>query len=139
MNRGGLFLGSVLVLLVGCGDPARLALPADFPLHATDHPFFDLHWRLEQSDGEVRAMGLAEAARADGIAEVLLHLQGLNAEGQVMSRGLCRTYGGRLLRCQTRPSLFRLRPPGQEARFELRVWSYEWEGTRDRRARTGGR
>lgn len=137
MHRGGLFLGSVLVLLVRCEDPARLALPADFPLHATDHLFLDLHWCLEQSDGDGGAVGLMEAARLDGIAGVLLELRGLGAQGHVVSCGPGRSYGRRLLRWETRPFLVRLGLTGQEARFELRIWSDEWEGTRDRGARNG--
>lgn len=132
-------LGIGLSLLMGCASPARLTGPGDFPLHATDHPFFDLYWRLEREGGVVQAVGLVETVQMDGIAEVILELQGLDTEGRVVSRGRGSTYGGPLPRWQTRPFRVRLRPGGQKARFELRTWSYEWEGTRDRGARNGGR
>lgn len=86
----------------------------------------------------VRAVGLVEAARVDGIADVTVELRGLDAAGRVVSRGLGRTYGGRLLRWQARPFAVSLRPTGREARFELGVSGYTWEGTRDRAGRGGG-
>ncbi len=113
--------------------------PVDFPLHATDDRFFDLHWRLERRDDAVEAVGLVEATRVDGIAEVILELRGLDGAGRVISRGLGRTYGGRLPRWGTRAFAVTLRPAGHEDRFELRVWSYAWEGSRDRGTRGGGR
>ncbi len=114
-------------LVVGCAGQARFAQPPDFPLHATDHPFFDLHWRLERQEGAVLAVGLVEAARVSGIADVTLELQGLDKDGRVVSRGRGRTYGGGpIFRGQTQPFSLRLHPTGQEARFELKVWSFDW-------------
>ena len=131
------FLPSLaLVFLVGCAGPALLS-PSDFPSHATDDPFFNLHWRVERENGVVRAVGVVEAARVDGIAEVTLELVGLDASGHVVSRSLGRTIGGRLVRWQARPFSVRLRPVGRETGFDLRVWSFAWEGGRDRGARSG--
>ncbi len=124
---------TVVLLLVGCAGPARVASTSDFPFHATDDPFFTLHWRLDQNDGVVRAVGLVEAARVDGIAEVMLELVGLDKDGRVISRGIGRTYGGRILRWQAKPFVVRLRSIGQESRFELRVWGFDWEGARGAR------
>ncbi len=119
-------------LLVGCAEQARLVRPQDFPLHASDDPFFNLHWRVDREDGAVMAVGLVEAARVDGIGEVTLELRGLDASGRVVSRSLGQThYGGRLFRGDSWPFRVRLRPTGQEDRFDLRVWSYTWQGTRD--------
>lgn len=124
-----LLLVPLLVLLVGCAGPGLLtARPADFPNHASDHPFFDLHWRLERDEHRVHALGLVEASRVDGILEVTLELRGLDGDGRVVSRGRGRTYGQRpFLRWQTQPFAVSLRPTGQEVRFELEVWSYEWD------------
>jgi len=115
------------LLLWGCAESVRLAHPQDFPFHATDHPFFNLHWRLEREEGKVLAVGLVEAARQGGIAEVTLELRGLDKNGRVVSRALGATYGGRFLRGDFHPFVVRLRPRGEEERFELRVWSFTWE------------
>lgn len=129
------------LLLVGCAGTARLDRPADFPNHASEHPFFDLHWRLDRDAGKVRAVGLVEAARVDGIYDVTVELRGLDGAGRVVSRGLGRTYGRKpLLRWQTQPFAVSLRPTGREVRFDLEVWSFTWD-TRDggrNGAREGG-
>lgn len=138
------FLVTLLVLVTGCGEVKyRFPRPEDFPLHATDHPFFNLHWRLDRKEGVVETVGLVEAARQGGIAEVLLELRGLDASGRVVSRGLGRAYpgvgshGGRLFLGDSWPFVVRLRPTGREDRFELRVWSYSWELGRGRASRNG--
>ena len=98
----------------------------DFPLHANDHPFFDLHWRLDKSPGEVTAQGLVEATRQGNFAVVYLQLQGMDKDGRVVSAGLGRTWSGHLYRWEIIPFTVRLRPTGQEDRFELAVWAYDW-------------
>ncbi len=120
-----------LLVLAGCAAQTEMARPKDFPLHATEDPFFNLHWRLDRKDGVVVAAGVVEAARVDGIADVIVELQELDSAGRVINRGLGRTYGGRLFQWDFRPFAVRLRPVGQEDRFEVKVWSYSWEGTRD--------
>lgn len=121
------------VLLVACAGPARFAQPQDFPLHASDHPFFNLHWRLDREDGVVAAQGLVEAARVDQIAEVTIELRGLDAGGRVVSHALGTSYGGRFLfRGQSWPFSVRLRPTGKEDRFEITVWGFIWNGGRER-------
>lgn len=128
----------ILVMTLGaCAGPTRVLRPSDFPLHSSDDHFFDLHWRLDRSDDTVRAVGLVEAARVDGIAEVVLELRGLDPEGWLVSRGLGRTRGGRLLRWDRRPFAVELRPRGRETRFELTVWGYTWEGSWPQRAGSG--
>ncbi len=131
MKRAGVLALALFPALMGCGSPLRLVRPSDFPFHATRDRFFDLHWRLDRSDGAIRAVGLVEAARVDGIAEVILELRGLDSAGHTVSRGLGRAYGGRLLRWEARPFAVSLRPTGRETRFELTVWSFSWEGTRN--------
>jgi hypothetical protein len=121
-------LVSALVWLAACAGPWRTVGPADFPFHATDHPFFDVHWRLERSARGVLAVGLVEAARQAGVSDVTLELRGVDGGDRVVSRSLGTTYGGALLFLgDTRPFTVRLRPTGQEQRFELRVWGFSWE------------
>lgn len=121
-----LFFVVLLFLLSGCASFAPLDRPKDFPLHQTDHAFFDLHWRLDREDGRVTAQGLVEATRQGNFAVVYLQLQGLNKEGKVVSHGLGRTWSGHLYRFETIPFTVRLRPTGQEERFVLAVWAYDW-------------
>lgn len=130
MRRAALALGVLLLVLVGCAGQARFARPADFPLHSTEHPFFDLHWLLDREAGGVEAVGLVEATRVDGVAEVVLELRGVDGSDRVVSRARGRTYGGRLPRWSTLPFTVRLLPTGEEIRFELGVWSFDWQGTR---------
>ncbi len=132
MKRAGVLVLALFPALLGCASPVQLVRPSDFPFDATSDRFFDLHWRLDRSDGAIRAVGLVEAARVDGIADVILELRGLDSAGHMVSRGLGGTYGGRLLRWEARPFRIDLRPTGQEARFELTVWSFSWEGTHSR-------
>lgn len=122
----GLRLAALAVLLGACASFQPLDRPQDFPLHATDHPFFNLHWRFERSEDRVSAVGLVEAARQGDFSTAYLELRGLDKDGRVVSRGLGRTASGFLRRWTTLPFLVRLRPTGQEERFELSVWSYDW-------------
>ena len=116
----------LLFLLAGCAGMAPPDRPQDFPFHQTDHPFFDLHWRLDRGAGEVKAMGLVEGTRQGDISRVYLELRGLDKDGHVVSRALGRTLPGLLYRFGTLPFFVRLKPTGQEDRFELSVWSYDW-------------
>jgi hypothetical protein len=125
-HPSGLFLLALLFLLGGCASFSPPDRPNDFPLHQIDHPFFDLHWRLDRGDGVVSAVGLVEGTRQGDISRVYLELRGLDKEGREVSRGLGRTLAGRLYRWDTLPFFVSLRPTGQEERFELSVWSYDW-------------
>lgn len=127
----------LLLLFAGCAALGPLDRPQDFPFHATDHPFFDLHWRLDREAESVSAVGLIEATRQGNFSAVYLELRGLDKDGHVVSRGLGRTWSGRLYRWETLPFSVRLRPTGQEDRFELSVWSYDWATDGDGRRRRG--
>ena len=121
-----LFFSALVFLLAACASFSPPDRPTDFPLHQTDHPFFDLHWRLDRGDGVISASGLVEGTRQGDISRVYLELRGLDKEGRVVSRGLGRTLPGRLYRWDTLPFFVRLKPTGQEDRFELSVWAYDW-------------
>jgi hypothetical protein len=114
------------VLLAGCASVQPLDRPQDFPLHATDQPFFNLHWRLDREGGRVSADGLVETAGQGGFSTVYLELRGVDKEGRVVSRGFGRTWSGNLYWWQTIPFSVSLRLTGREDRFELSVWSYDW-------------
>jgi len=126
-----LFFVVLLFFLGGCASFSPPDRPKDFPFHSTDNPFFDLHWRLEHEPERVTAYGLVEAARQGGFSTVYLQLQGLDKEGRVVSHGLGRTWAGNVYRFETIPFTVRLRPTGQEDRFELGVWSYDWASDGD--------
>lgn len=135
MSRIGPPLAGAVLLLAGCASFRPLDRPKDFPLHQTDHPFFDLHFRLDREEGVVSAAGLVAASRQGNFSVVYLELRGLDQDGRLVSRGLGRTFSGRLYRFETIPFSVRLRPTGQEARFELSVWSYDWATDGDGRRR----
>ncbi len=124
---------ALLLFLGGCASFTPLDQPKDFPLHATYHPFFDLHWRLDRQDGKVTAEGLVEASRQGNFRTVWLQLQGFDKDGRVVSAGRGRTWSGNLYRFETIPFTVSLRPTGQEARFDLAVWSYDWASDNDGR------
>src|SRR3989442_14375612 len=111
-------LVSTLVGLAACAGPSRIVRPADLPFHATDHPFFDVHWRLERNAERVLAVGLVEAARQAGIAGVTLELRGADSSGRGVSRSLGTTYGAPLpFLGKTRPFTVRHPPAGPGQRI----------------------
>ena len=127
MTRAGrVLLALLLPLVVGCAETARLPRPEDLPFHATDDPFFNLHWRLDRTPEEVRAVGLVEAARADGVGQVIVELRELNAGGQIISSAAYHTYGKRLSQWDWWPFTVRLQPKSQDDRFEVKVRSFSW-------------
>lgn len=101
--------------------------PEAFAQHDSGHPFFDLHWTLEEEAGRAAVRGIVAASRVDAIQDVTVEVVGLDQEGKVLSRALGTTYGGRMSNGQSRPFFIRLRPTGREARFDVRVWHFRWE------------
>ena len=125
--------GLALLLLVGCAG--RLPRPQDFPLHSTDDPYFNLHWRLDREDGVVKVVGLVEAARVDGVYSVFLQLRELDAQGNIVNTASGRTYGAPIFQWSWQPFSLRLRPINPEDRFELKVLTFDWEGATMRGSR----
>lgn len=123
--------GSLLLALAGCGGvqytSSYPAPPEAFAQHDAGHPFFDLHWTLEQEEGRVMVQGIVTASRVDAIQDVTVEVVGVDAEGKVLSRTLGTTYGRRLSRGQSRPFFVRARPTGREATFQVRIWHFRWE------------
>jgi hypothetical protein len=124
-------LFALVLLLARCASFERPDRPQDLPMHSADHPFFDLHWRLDRSDGVVSAVGLVEAARVTGIGWVIVELKGLDSQGGVVSHGYGRTLAGPLDRGDTQPFRVRMRETGREERFDLTVWAYGWRNDGD--------
>ena len=125
-RRLGVSLTLFLLLVAGCAGFQPLDRPQDLPFHAGNHPMFDLHWRLQQGEGRVSAVGVVEASRVSGIDYVIVELRWLDREGRVVSQARGRTFQGRLYRGDTQPFVVRLRPTGKEERFDLTVWDFGW-------------
>ncbi len=116
----------LLVSLLGCAVQGRPARPADFPFHASERQLFDLHWRLERTDGAVMAVGVVGVAVPNRIAEVTLELQGLDKDGRIVSRGFDYARPMSFSGEDPWPFTIRLRPKGQEERFVPRVSDVTW-------------
>lgn len=101
--------------------------PETFAQHDTGHPFFDLHWTLEQEAGRAAVRGIVTASRVAAIHDVTLEVVGLDQEGKVLSRALGTTYGRRMSQGESRPFFIRLQPASREATFAVRVWHFRWE------------
>lgn len=119
-------------LLVGCAGGVQYTSsyprpPEHFAEHNLEHPFFDVHWTAEPKDGRVVVEGIVTASRVNGIQNVTVEVVGLDANGQVVSRALGTTYGGRMQQYQSRPFSISLRPTGRETRYAARVWHFRWE------------
>ncbi len=131
MSTSGWFLLTLTGLLFGCAGVQYTSTyprpPEQFASHDVEDPFFDLHWTLERKEDRVVVQGIVTAARVDAIQDVTLEVVGLDPSGQVLSRTLGTTYGGRMSRWQSRPFYIRLRPTGREARFDVRVWQFRYE------------
>lgn len=130
LARAGLLAAAAL--LVGCAGGIRYTSsyprpPEHFAQHNLEHPFFDVHWTVEQKEGRVVVEGIVTASRVNAIQDVTVEVVGLDANGQVVSRARGTTYGGRIQQYQSRPFSISLRPTGQEARYEARVWHFRWE------------
>lgn len=134
-TRARLAVALLPALLAGCAAHGAFPRPTDFPLHATDHRYLDLHWRLDRAPERVEAVGVVQATRQHGIADATVELRGLDKDGRVVSRALGTSYGGRMFVGDWRPFVVGLRATGQEDRFEARVWSFRW----DPGGRLGGR
>ena len=115
MSRQGWALAALLVM-GGCAELPRIAVPPDLP-NTTREQFLTLRWALVRESGRVQAIGQAEAAGSNWEATVVL--EGVDAQGRVVSRG------SRVLRPGFGPGptpfQVELVPAGGETDFRLRV------------------
>jgi hypothetical protein len=115
VSRQGWMLGALLVL-GGCAELPSIAVPPDLP-NTTREQFLTLRWALVRESGRVQAIGQAEVSGSNWEATVVL--EGVDAQGRVVSRG------PRVLRPGFGPGptpfQVELVPVGGETDFRLRV------------------
>jgi hypothetical protein len=113
-RQGGLL--AVLLVLGGCAELPRIAVPADLP-NTTREQFLTLRWALVRESRRVQAIGQAEVSGSNWDATVAL--EGVDAQGRVVSRGT------RILRpgFSPGPTPFQVElvPTGGETDFRLNV------------------
>jgi hypothetical protein len=120
----GLLLAGVLA---GCAAAGPAPAPADFPFHATQPPFFTLHWRLDRTDGRVTATGVLELGQADRLMDVTIALEGLDREGRVVRLGRTVVQPRAFTGDVRWPFTVSLRATGTEDRFVVRVSDLTWK------------
>jgi hypothetical protein len=116
----------ILMALAGCGETARVEVPAELPLRTNDQ-LFTIEWALQRDATLVRGVGRITAS-IDGEATLTLVLFGLDAGGRVVSHGT--TYLRSDFASRWTPFTVTLTSKGREETFELRVLSYHIPGLR---------
>ena len=111
----------VSVALVGCAGLSQGARPADFPFHASVDRF-ELHWRIVQENGVVRAEGLVETTLSR-VLSAMLELRGVDKNGRVVSRTLGSARWGFQM-SGLAPFAVEVRRGGEEDRFEIGIQSF---------------
>jgi hypothetical protein len=115
VSRQGWVLAALLIM-GGCAELPRIAVPPDLP-NTTREQFLTLRWALVRESGRVQAIGQAEVSGSNWEATVVL--EGVDAQGRVVSRG------PRVLRPGFGPGptpfQVELVPAGGETDFRLRV------------------
>jgi hypothetical protein len=120
-GRGALVIPGLL--LASCAAPGPAPTPADFPRHNAAPPV-EIHWRLDGEPGRVRADGLVER-RNHLIGSAWLQVVGLDSAGAIVSF----TTPTRIhWRSESDLESFAIpiRPRGGEARYEVRLYSFEY-------------
>ena len=120
---GGTAAFLMSVLLAGCAT-APFPKPADFLFH-TPAPPLDIHWTLSVEPSIVQADGLIERHRPE-IGSARIQLLGLDAAGRIVSFTTPILIVWRST-WDLEPFTIRLRPRGQEQRYEVRVFSFEYQ------------
>jgi hypothetical protein len=111
------------LLLASCAAAGPAPTPADFPRHSAAPPV-EIHWRLDGEPGRVRADGLVER-RNHLIGSAWLQVVGLDSAGAIVSF----TTPTRIhWRSESDLESFAIpiRPRGGEARYEVRLYSFEY-------------
>jgi hypothetical protein len=121
VGRGALVI--LGFLLASCAASGPAPTPADFPIHNSAPPV-EIHYRLTTGPDAVRADGLVER-KNDLIGSAWLQLVGLDAAGTIVSFTTP-------IRVHWRSPwdlesfAIRLHPRGQEERYEVRLYSFEY-------------
>jgi hypothetical protein len=125
-RRLSLVLPMLLAVLAGCAASQPALKPADLPEHAVDSPIV-LHWRLERGPDRVNAIGLVEIPQnPDRVESVTVELQGLDAQGRLVSQARTFTIPNTIKGAEPWPFRVSLRPAGTEQRFAVRVAEVGW-------------
>jgi len=129
MHRGwGLRGGSVVALLMfalgGCAASTPALSPAEYPFHGVASQI-EIHWQLTVDANRVLADGVLERQRETQIREAWIQLLGLDATGQAVSftapvHVLWRSPS------TLAPFTIALKPRGDEQRYEVRVYNFEF-------------
>jgi hypothetical protein len=123
-----LVLAGLLPALLGCATPGPTLRPEDFPSRNVEQPPVTVYWRLDRETAAVSATGLVDVdGLVDRLIQVIVELQGVDARGQVVSRGRAITEPRAFVGDRTWPFTARIRPTGQEADFVLHVTEVRWK------------
>ncbi len=112
------------LLLAGCAAASPMPRPADFPFHAGAAPL-DIYWQLSLDPSVARADGLIERHQQQ-IGSAWPQLIGLDETGRIVSF----TTPARVRWRSTsdwEPFSIVLRLRGTEQRFEVRLYSFEYQ------------
>jgi hypothetical protein len=124
VGRGSVAALLVLpVLVAGCAASGPMPKPADFPNHTLASPI-EIHWGLSVAPDGVHAEGLAER-RSPALASARLQLLGLDATGKTVS--FTNTTFVRWSVRDVEPFSLSLRPRGGEQRYEVRVYTFNYQ------------
>jgi hypothetical protein len=117
---------AILAALAGCGETARVEMPAELPLRMHDQ-LFAIEWALQREPSVVRGVGRVTPS-IDSEARLTLGLFGLDAGGRIVSRGTDHLHSD--FASRSIPFTVTLTPTGHESTFELRVLDYHIPGLR---------
>jgi hypothetical protein len=121
-----LVLPLLLAVLAGCAASTPALRPADLPEHAVESPIL-LHWRIDRGPDRVTAVGLVEIPQnPDRVEMVMLELQGLDAQGGLVSQVRELILPHTFTAAEPWPFRISLRPAGGEQRFHVRVAAVGW-------------
>lgn len=113
-------------LSAGAGEASHtdyLFDPAQFRQHA-EEDWFHLYWNYRRPAPDVlEAEGYVTAkAQSPDIEVITLELAGLDGAGELVSRALGTTRGGKIYAWESRPFAVRLHLTGLEKAFRIRTW-----------------
>ena len=125
-RRLALLLPVFLAVLAGCAASQPALRPADLPEHAVESPIV-LHWRIDRQPDRAEAVGLVEIPQTpERVESVTVELQGLDAQGRVVSRNRDFVTPRSFTGAEPWPFRVSLRPAGTEERFVVRVAEVGW-------------
>jgi hypothetical protein len=116
---------AILAALAGCGETAKVEIPAELPLRMHDQ-LFAIEWALQREPSVVGGVGRVTPS-IDSEARLTLGLFGLDAGGRIVRHGTAHLHAD--FASRSIPFTVTLTPTGQST-FELRVLNYHIPGRR---------